>query len=390
MRRIRTDNVLPSVPTGGHIEVFQARKNASKDAAPQGLAISTLISAVQGGFDTFAELDALVSDKSLVNTEMVDTFAELDALVADETLLAASSIDSLAKLNAIVGDATFSNQALRLAYGGGITDGSGTLVYSSIEHVGDMKKTTLFIDLTGLKASATDLDIIGVEGADVVVNGAFAADTDWTKGADWSIAAGVATAAPGTGTVLEPEVALTVEAGATYEVTFTMSGYVAGALVGSIGGTNLTSRGSDATFTERVVAADTTNLKFTSDAASDYDIDDVSVKKVSGAFVGPFNASEVGSIFRGIITNLETPAGAVTDIDVYAADEATGLYDNAVADLTETALLTKGGAWSADINAKANLVAFPTDGQYLYFTAGAGAGGGTYTGGQFLLEFWGG
>ena len=42
MRRIRTDNTLAAIPAGGYVEVFQARKNASKNAAPQGMDVALL------------------------------------------------------------------------------------------------------------------------------------------------------------------------------------------------------------------------------------------------------------------------------------------------------------------------------------------------------------
>ena len=406
MRPVDLSRAVAAIPSNSYVEIVQGSGPGNPDTSKQYLPL-TLIAGL-AAIDTFAELDAIVADESLVNVSMIDTFAELDAVVADEALVSVSMLDTFAELDALVADeslvnvdmidtiadlntvltdATLYNQALRLAIGGGVSSGAGAVAASSIMTEGSIFRTTLLLDLTDLKASTTDLDIIGVEGSDLVINGGFAADTDWTKGADWSIALGVATAAPGAGTVLEPAAALTIEAGATYEVTYTMSGFVAGTCTVSVGGTNGTARGSNATFVERIVAGDTTNLKFTSDAAADYDIDDVVVKKVEGAFIGPFNASEVGTLFHGEVRCLETPAGGVTDIDFYAANEASGLFDNAVGDLTETALLTKGGAWAAAPQTFEALSALPADGQYLYVTAGAGAGAGTYTAGKWEFRF---
>ena len=59
-----------------------------------------------GAIDTFAELDALVADVSMIHAGSLDTMAELQALVADATVLDATAIDTLAELNAILGDAT--------------------------------------------------------------------------------------------------------------------------------------------------------------------------------------------------------------------------------------------------------------------------------------------
>lgn len=47
------------------------------------------------------------------------------------------------------------------APGAGISGGTGTVFKSSVQRVGDIIKTTILIDLTGLSSSTTDLDIIG-------------------------------------------------------------------------------------------------------------------------------------------------------------------------------------------------------------------------------------
>ena len=79
---------------------------------------------------------------------------------------------SAAELNILTGvtatAAEINNAAdlstLVMTPGGGITAGTGTLHYSSIEKVGNFIKTTIFMDLTGLASSTTDLDIIGDNG----------------------------------------------------------------------------------------------------------------------------------------------------------------------------------------------------------------------------------
>jgi len=49
--------------------------------------------------------------------------------------------------------------------GTGITAGVGTIYNSSIEHKGNMVKTTILVKLNGLRSSATADDIIGVNGS---------------------------------------------------------------------------------------------------------------------------------------------------------------------------------------------------------------------------------
>ena len=152
--------------------------------------------------------------------------------------------------------------------GAGISDGTGTVFKSSIERVGDIIRTTVLIDLTGLASSTTDLDIIG------------------------------------TGT--EP------------------------------------------------------------------------------AYLGQITAANNGTVFSGRVKCLEAPVGGVTDIDLYSATEATGVFDGGIAALTETAILTSGGAWT--LGTSTELGALPAADQYLYLTGGAAGTAAAYTAGKFLIE----
>jgi hypothetical protein len=276
-----------------------------------------------------------------------------------------------------------------LTPGTGITDGSGTVHHSYVQKLGAIFHTYLYVDMTGLLSSTTDDDIIGATGSEMVVNGSFTGDTDWTKGADWTLPGTVATCAPGAGTVLEPAAALTVVAGATYQVTYTMSGFTAGTCTVSIGGTSGSARGSNATFTELLVASDTSNLKFTGNAAGNYNIDDASVKLVSPAYLGQITAALNGTIFRSCVTWLETPTTGADDINFWSATEATGVYDTLITDLTETSLYNKGSAAAAAINTRIDLTAHPAADQYLYLAGGEAGTAGTYDAGIFVLEFWG-
>jgi len=97
-------------------------------------------------------------------------------------------------------------------------------------------------------------------------------------------------------------------------------------------------------------------------------------------------AGKNGTIFAGRITCLETPATGDDDINVYAADEATGVEDAAISALTETQLIDGGDFTAAKFG---GFTALPTDGQYLYLTGGAGDSNATYTAGKILIELWG-
>lgn len=62
------------------------------------------------------------------------------------------------------GEIDQSGQVLTTGAGVGITGGTGTVYKTSVERVGGIIKTSIYIDLTGLASSTTDLDIIGVAG----------------------------------------------------------------------------------------------------------------------------------------------------------------------------------------------------------------------------------
>ena len=93
-----------------------------------------------------------------------------------------------------------------------------------------------------------------------------------------------------------------------------------------------------------------------------------------------------GTMCGGRVTCLEVPAGGTNDIDFYSASEATGAQDALVTGLTETALVTSGGAWTS--GASKGMTAVPAANEYLYITNGA-ASGGTFTAGKFLIELFG-
>lgn len=168
--------------------------------------------------------------------------------------------------------AALNGQTLTTGAAAGITGGTGTVFEQSRAQVGNIFKTTIFIDLTGLGTSTTDLDIIG--------------------------------------------------------------------------------------------------------------------QGVSAAYICKLTALETGATIDAIlVTCLEAPATGQTDIDLYSAVEGTGKFDDLVTGLTETALLTSGGAWTNGRQLGATVC--PTAEEYLYLTNGAGATVGTYTAGKFLIEIYG-
>jgi len=121
--------------------------------------------------------------------------------------------------------------------------------------------------------------------------------------------------------------------------------------------------------------------------SSTTDLDIIGVS-TPAAYIALLNAAQCGGTILAVSMQcLEAPAGGVTDIDLYSATEGTGKFDDAVTGLTETALITSGGAW-ANGTTKAATTA-PLSTEYLYLTGGAGGTAATYTAGKFLIEIYG-
>jgi hypothetical protein len=93
-----------------------------------------------------------------------------------------------------------------------------------------------------------------------------------------------------------------------------------------------------------------------------------------------------GAMIGGRVTCLEVPAGGTADVDFYSASESTGAQDALATSLTETALVTSGGSWTAALTK--TMTGLPAANDYLYITNGA-ASGGTFTAGKFLIELFG-
>jgi hypothetical protein len=96
----------------------------------------------------------------------------------------------------------------------------------------------------------------------VVLNGTFAADTGWTKGAGWTISGGAATT---NGVAISTNLSQTVNplaVGNIYQVAFTIT-RTAGSITAVCGATSGTPRSASGTFTENIVVTSTGEFKFT-------------------------------------------------------------------------------------------------------------------------------
>lgn len=101
------------------------------------------------------------------------------------------------------------------------------------------------------------------------------------------------------------------------------------------------------------------------------------------AHLGQITTARNGTILSGKITCLELPA-SLTDIDLYSAVEATGVFESLVTALTQTALFASGGAWAK--GDEDHLTLLPAPNSYLYLVNGAADTADPFTAGRFMIE----
>jgi hypothetical protein len=114
--------------------------------------------------------------------------------------------------------------------------------------------------------------------------------------------------------------------------------------------------------------------------------DIIGVNGAANCHIGQIIEEECGTIICGSLRCLETPAGSHVDIDMYAADVATGVEDTAATSLAGQVIVVNAG--SLAINTIKDLSSLPADGQYLYLASGI-ATAATFTAGKLLIELWG-
>lgn len=180
-----------------------------------------------------------------------------------------------------------------------------------------------------LNTTTLDWDHVSKLAANQIVNGTFAADTDWTKGAGWTIAAGVATATTVADTVTLSQ-AQTLAAGTIYKVVFTVSGFSAGGVRPVFtGGTTVTgtTRTANGTYTEYLTAV-TGNTTFALEAvgSTTLNVDNVTVQALAnygatvderwrftqfGSYVIAVNVNDDPQVFEiGVSTEFADLAGS--------------------------------------------------------------------------------
>lgn len=111
--------------------------------------------------------------------------------------------------------------------------------------------------------------------------------------------------------------------------------------------------------------------------------DIIGVNGVGAAYIYQCKKSVNGDIFAGSVKCYEVPATSDPDVDLWSANEATGVEDDLITGLTGEVQLTNGGDHT--LMREIALTALPVDGQYLYLTGGDTTAA-TYTAGIFVIE----
>ena len=116
------------------------------------------------------------------------------------------------------------------------------------------------------------------DGGEIALNGGFDTDTLSTKGTGWTITAGLATSdASQLGDSDLTNIGPVTIPGVTYQVTFTISGYIAGNVTPVIGDTEGTDRAANGTFTELIIAGAGTDIDLRADVLFDGNVNNISV-----------------------------------------------------------------------------------------------------------------
>jgi len=124
------------------------------------------------------------------------------------------------------------------------------------------------------------------QGAELLTNGAFAADTDWTKGTGWTIAAGLASSDATQAGDSDLTQTITPTNLDEYLVTLIISGRTAGNITPVMGSTEGTDRAGNATYAEVITSGAGTDFDIRADLDWDGDVESASVFLVMDYVVG--------------------------------------------------------------------------------------------------------
>ena len=179
------------------------------------------------------------------------------------------------------------------------------------------------------------------EGAELVTNGNFATDTDWTKGSGITISGGSANFTGVANANINQNAGLVT--GKTYKIVFTVSNYVSGDIDYNVGGaTRQGAISANGTYTDYVVSDSGQVLYFQSDQTLGFvgSIDNVSVKEVGQDWTVTNSDANNYVVFNGSTARLKfLNLSPITVLNATAPYEAGKKYKLTV----DVASVTSGG-----------------------------------------------
>lgn len=179
----------------------------------------------------------------------------------------------------------------------------------------------------------------GTLGSGLATNGGFGADTDWTKGANWTIGSGVATKTGGAANDLTQTAATTADRWYYVSADVTRT---AGTLTVSIGtsGTTGTATASGAYQWQIKAGSSTQTLTFAGDSSFAGTVDNVTVRELTAAATATMFQDSAGTTPA---LRLEVPIGLILDQSRSLAQTSIAVTNNTFAADSDW---TKGTNWA--------------------------------------------
>jgi hypothetical protein len=210
--------------------------------------------------------------------------------------------------------------------------------------------TTAFTLSSSLGTDSKNLMVFVNRGLQTnILNGTFTTDTDWTKGAGWTIAAGLATATGAISTALSQTASPAFIQGQAYAVTYTVTAVSAGSVTASIGGNAGTARTTAATFTEIIIAGSNQTIAFTG-AGFTGSIDNVTVSVANSAGYDIL-APTAYTLSGTALTFATAPATGTNNIYVFAPSQLLGAASSAADSAAASAAAAATSQTAAAISA---------------------------------------
>jgi hypothetical protein len=187
---------------------------------------------------------------------------------------------------------------------------------------------------------------------ELVTDGNFASDSDWTEGTGWVIGTtGFATKTAGVASDLEQDIS--VIEGVTYDVVYTLT-RSAGTILARVGGTAGTSRDAAGTYTESIKAGSgtTPRLEFVADSAFAGTVDVVSVKAATFAenyYFYSFRPGDLTPAVKGTATVLANDNTLTRNELVERENKRAREAQQAAIRARDERILAEGGRWITEM-----------------------------------------